>query len=129
RVPPAALLAQPPDIGVACGAPGCDRIGLAVWLRQPARSVSATVDGRGVTLQTKLAAAYQPGPAARGTMFIGYLRAPSIFTRERVTLGPGDLWAPASSLLPTPRVRIAVVLRGGGSATTALSVPLQMGWG
>jgi hypothetical protein len=129
RVPPSALLAQSPDMGITCGVPGCDRIGLAVWLRWPARSVRATVAGRGVTLQARLAAAYQPGPAARRTMFVGYLRAPSVFTRARITLGPGDLWAPASSFLPTPRVQITVALRDGGSATTALPVPLQMGWG
>lgn len=132
RVPPSALLAQPPDMGIACGAPHCDRIGLAVWLRRPARSVSAIVTGRGVTLQARLAAAYQAGPAARKTMFIGYLRAPSVFTQERVTLGFGDLWASQSSYLPTPTVTINVIPLGGGSHTTyttALPVPLQAGWG
>src|SRR5579863_8630503 len=105
RLSPSALLAQPPDIGITGCVGGCDRIGLAVWLRGPARSVSAIVTGRGVTLRARLAAAYEPGPATRRWMFIGYLHAPSVFTQERVTLGPGDLWAQPSSFLPTPRVQ------------------------
>ncbi|HEX4033760.1 MAG TPA: hypothetical protein VHX66_04890 [Solirubrobacteraceae bacterium] len=127
-VEPGALLAQAPRIGITCGAPSCDRLGVAVWLRRPARSVSASLAGRHVTLRAALAAAFQPGPAARRTMFVGYLHAPSVFAH--LTLGPGQLWAPTSSARwPAPRLRINVALRAGGYETTALPVPLQLGWG
>jgi hypothetical protein len=43
-----ALFSQPPYMGVSCGVANsiaCDRIGLTVWLRRPARAVTAMIAG------------------------------------------------------------------------------------
>jgi hypothetical protein len=53
-LPRALPLRQEPYLGVRCptaNALGCDRAGIAVWLRRPARRLTATIDGRRVTLR------------------------------------------------------------------------------
>jgi hypothetical protein len=44
-------LTRAPYLGLAC-IPPCNRVGLALWLPRPARSVNATVDGHAVRLRT-----------------------------------------------------------------------------
>lgn len=51
-VSPSAMLSRPSAMGIRCRpalANACD-IGLAIWLKRPARSVRATVDGREFTM-------------------------------------------------------------------------------
>src|SRR3954447_26223509 len=53
RVAPDAVLAREPYMGVSCRRQGrarCDRVTLAVWLRRPARTVSATIAGEPLRL-------------------------------------------------------------------------------
>lgn len=48
------VLARAPYMGVACPTPNsiaCDRIGLAIWLKEPARTVTATIAGHHLRLQ------------------------------------------------------------------------------
>jgi hypothetical protein len=69
------LQPRPPRMSVACpraGSIACDRIGLVVWLRTPARRVVAKIDGRRLVLD----APRLSGPATNGLRrrFGGYLR-------------------------------------------------------
>ena len=130
RVAPSVLLSQTPFMGITCAAPNCDRIGLSVWLRRPARAVRAEVAGHRVVLSTRLAQPFQPAAARSRTMFVGYLQAPSLFANLSFTPPPVSLWAPSTAALwPAPRVALRVEDPGGGITTTALTVQLQMGWG
>ena len=65
--------AQDPSMGVACHVPnwiGCDRVGLAVWLRRPAIAVSATIPARPSNSTIRLGAALRAtgdGPCLWGS--------------------------------------------------------------
>ena len=65
------ILRRPPYMGVACptaNSIACDRIGLAVWLRQPALTVTATIADRHLRLRPS-------GPEGDGaTYWEGYLQ-------------------------------------------------------
>ena len=107
RVRPHTLLARAPFMGVSCRRPNsiaCDRIGLAVWLREEATAVSAEIDGRRFGLDdlgrpAEVVRRLPPaGRAGRG----GALRVPVPAGRTR-WLGYGDVFA---------RVRLRV--SGGG---------------
>jgi hypothetical protein len=126
RVLPAVALAQPPSMGVACRSGVCDWVGLAVWLRQPAVSVSATIAGRPVRLV--MTNAY-PRPGARAT-FVGYLRPFRLVTSARLDVGSGPTsWATSLGQEPTPAVNLRIRYRNGRTLTTSLDLPLQPGWG
>jgi hypothetical protein len=126
RVAPAAVLAQAPDMGVACRLRACDWIGLAVWLRQPAVAVSATIAGRPMRLD--ITNAY-PRPAARAT-FVGYLRPFRLVTHAQLAIGSGPTtWASSLGQWPMPAVQLRIRYRGGSILVTRLEVPLQPGWG
>ena len=123
RVAPAAVHAEAPDMGVACRLRVCDWIGLAVWLRQPAVAVSATIAGRPMRLA--MTNAY-PRPGARAT-FVGYLRPFRLVTHAHLAVGSGPTtW---SSNWPMPAVQLRIRYRGGSILVTRLAVPLQPGWG
>lgn len=131
-VPAAAVLGRAPDVGMACLTPrACDRVGVAVWLRRPATSVSAIVAGHAVVLETSSAAQFE-APAQRGTrtMFVGYFRWSGLVgSRIFFTAGPPSGWSaktPADWPTPTVRIRIA---DGDRVTTTQTRVPLQGGWG
>jgi hypothetical protein len=52
-----ALFSESPYMGVACHIPNsiaCDRIGLTVWLRRPALTVTATISGRSFALENRM---------------------------------------------------------------------------
>ncbi len=133
RVSPDVLLSQPPDMGITCGTPHCDRIGLSVWLRRPARSVCAVVDGQHIALSPRLAAAFLPGPAARATMFSGYARIPALFKHLHLWSGPGPVswYEQSTSVWPAPLVAITISpkARSNVTYTTALNIPLAAGYG
>jgi hypothetical protein len=132
--PAAALLARTPYLGVHCpieNSTACERVGLAVWLRAPARTVSATIAGRRLSLSTAPARAFAAPGQRSGTMFVGYLEPAGIVTRlhARPDATPIRWWAPSPSNAPAPRVTIRIVTRGGRAFVTALDVPLEAGWG
>ena len=99
-------LARQPYAGVACreaNTTGCDRVGLAVWLKGPARRVEATIGGRPLSL----------APPAGGRDYRhGFLR-------------PAGL--ASGRLRPAAPVRVTVRVDGG----TPLSVRTRLheGWG
>jgi hypothetical protein len=70
-------LLQPPYLGIACPGPNtttCGRVGIAVWLRGPARRVDATIAGVTVRLHDDgLAGQYWTGYA---TLPLGRLGLP-----------------------------------------------------
>jgi hypothetical protein len=126
RVSPAAVLAQSPDMGIACHLGACDWVGLAVWLRQPAVAVSATIAGRPMRLV--ITNAY-PRSGARAT-FVGYLRPYRLVTKAPLSVGSGPTgWATGLGQGPTPAVQLNIRYRNGSTLTTSLDVPLQPGWG
>jgi hypothetical protein len=133
-VSPAAVLSRSPYIGVHCpiaNSTACDQVGLAVWLRRPAASVSATIAGRPLRLYSN-----QPRPLGTPlpgsvTAFVGYLRHAGIATRldARPAHDAVRWWAPSPSNSPAPRVRLRIVYAGGPTVVTTLDVPLNSGWG
>jgi len=113
----AVLAAREPMIGLACTTPNrtrCGRVGVAVWLRRPARGVRATIGGRTVVL-------HAGGLGGRGpTYWEGYVRpAPGT-----VHVPSGWTGSPAR-LLP---VRLRIEL-GRAVARGTLRLPLRPGWG
>jgi hypothetical protein len=124
RVTGAAVLSQAPDMGVACHAGGCDSVGLAVWLRRPAVSVSATIAGHRFGLTTWQARQFMPSTPRK--MFVGYLSPLRLVTRMHLA-GPPSAWAAANS--PSPLVSLRITYGGGRIDTTRLRIPLQPGWG
>jgi hypothetical protein len=108
--------ARAPEVGVACpvaNSTRCDRVGVAVWLRGPAASVTAWVQGRRVALRH--------GAFTRDS-WGAYVRHAGV----RRLVGR-DRWAGDPPRDVTVRVR--VVRRDGGTATVRVRVALRAGWG
>lgn len=124
RVAAAAVFSQAPDMGVACHSGACDSVGLAVWLRRPAVSVSATIAGHPFGLTTWQARPFTPSTPRK--MFVGYLTPLRLITRMRL-VGPPSAWPTANS--PSPLVSLTITYGGGRVVTTRLRVPVQPGWG
>jgi len=124
RVAAAAVFSQAPDMGVACHSGACDSVGLAVWLRRPAVSVSATIAGHPFGLTTSQAQPYMPSTPRK--MFVGYLTPLRLITRTRL-VGPPSTWPTAKT--PSPVVSLRITYRDGHVLTTRLHVPVQPGWG
>jgi hypothetical protein len=109
-------------MGVSCRRAnwiGCDRVGLAVWLKRPARTVTGTIAGRPLRL---------PRASWGRRLFIGYLQPAGI--RERLHVVPDhphDRWWGTQA--PSPVVTLRMVYRDGRAVTTRLRVPLMAGWG
>ena len=124
RVAAGAVFSQAPDMGVACHAGACDSVGLAVWLRRPAVSVSATVAGHPFGLTTWQARPFTPSTPRR--MFVGYLAPLRLITNVRL-VGPPSAWPTTNS--PSPLVSLRIIYGGGRIVTTRLRIPIQPGWG
>jgi hypothetical protein len=108
-------------MGVSCrkaNSTTCDRVGLAVWLRHPARSITARVNGRPVRLDDP---EWSNAKDPRGPLYAGFLQ-PAGLTDPRDELG-----VPAHYEGVPPRAAW-VDLRIDGEAT-GLVVPLSAGWG
>jgi hypothetical protein len=109
-------LARPPQVGVACpvaNSTRCDRLGVAVWLHEPAARVTAWVDGRRVVLR----------PAAFGTgSWGGYLRHAGL---RRLVGREHWIGDPARSVV----VRVLVAHRNGRTERARVRVALRPGWG
>jgi hypothetical protein len=129
--PPGVLLARAPYLGVACpqaNSIACDRVGLAVWLRHAAESVTATIQGRALRLDDD----EWSGPAlpnGRRRMFAGFLQPAGLLD------GPLKVKPEARSSRwygRTPvRAGVRLTIRRSGEhyTRTSLVVPLAAGWG
>jgi hypothetical protein len=118
-------------MGVACPEPNSiayDRVGIAVWTRRPARSVTATVGGRSVVLDDR----EWGGPRRHGLrrMFAGFLQPAGL-------RGPGPLAVRTedgddyfTGVHPvTARVWLTITLPNGSRVATSLPMGLSTGWG
>jgi hypothetical protein len=123
------LQRRPPHMGIAC--PGadsiaCDRVGLTVWLRRPARRVVAKIDGRRLILDDPTFS----GPATNGLRrrFAGYLRpaglAGGLLGRK---LPPGTTrWAGVPAI--RAHVIINVFYADGSVGAAAMRIRLSPRW-
>jgi hypothetical protein len=144
EVAPSRVLARGPYMGVRCpiaNSIACDRVGLAVWLKAPAQSVTATVAGAPLALHRRgdvLVTSDQPRRE-----FDGFLRPAGIVSRLHVRPQNGDsvvtrhgrarviprhrMWYGEGH--PTALVRLVIRDRSGRTMTTHLRVGLSTGWG
>jgi hypothetical protein len=115
-VAPGAVVART-YMGVSCRRAnwvGCDRVGLAVWLKRPGRAVNGTIAGRPLRL---------PRASWGRRLYIGFLQPAGLHVRADAR----GHWSGAPT--PTPLVTLRVVYRDGREVTTRLRVPLMSGWG
>jgi hypothetical protein len=119
----ARLLTQGPYVGVSCrkaNSIACDRVGLAVWLAQPAARVGATISGQRVRLHR---------PRARGGWWEGFLQPAGLLDGAlRVTPDRGRYFWQGSH----PRsahVAVTITRASGTTDRTSVTVPLRPGWG
>jgi hypothetical protein len=126
--PAADLLSHPPYLGVACAEPNsiaCDRVGLAVWLRRPARRVTATIGSARFALDDE-----RWRGDSRGDAHIGYLQPAGL--RGDGPLGvrvdePPDRLERADAA--TPRVVLHITLADRRVVKITTRVGLHPGWG
>ena len=122
---PSNALSQAPDMGVACRGSSCRAVGLAVWLRDRAASVTATVAGHPMALSATRAF---PRPGA-GATFVGYLDSYRLLTRVPLVTGPAPTTWGTSGRWPSARVRLRIDDGRGRIIVTRLVVTLAPGWG
>ncbi|HEY1832844.1 MAG TPA: hypothetical protein VGG08_00285 [Solirubrobacteraceae bacterium] len=120
--------ATTPYMGVACGVPnwiGCDRVGLSVTLRRPARSVNATVAGSSFALRDPRWSG--PTHDGRRRTFAGFLQPAGLVGRLGVKPLPGQRWLGAGT--PEPLVTFTIAYGSARRETVRARVPLMAGWG
>lgn len=126
---PAVVFSQPPYMGVRCAVANsiaCDEVGLAIWLRRSAYSVTASINGRPLAMNRfgdQLISAATPR-----TEFDGYLRPAGIVSSMHVRPRPGtSTWLGD----PTPFASVWLLINYGHGhpVSTHLQVPLMAGWG
>jgi hypothetical protein len=125
-VAPETVLAREPYMRVACpraSATRCDRVGLAVWLKRPAREVSAMIAGRPL----RLASPAGIGPSGDGVMYTGYLEPAGIRSRLHVTPSSGERYWGIEP--PSPGVMLRITELDGSVDRTRLQVWLMAGQG
>jgi hypothetical protein len=125
-VAPESVLAREPYMGVRCPGPGvieCDRVGLAVWLKRPARSVSATIAGRPLRLDDPHWSA--PPYGGDRTMFAGFLERAGIRDRLHVTQPGEHYWGIEP---PAPVVELRIAYADGRVTQTTLLIRLRPDW-
>lgn len=108
-------LGRDPYVGLACdrvSAHRCDRVGLAVWVAQPARRVSAVADGISVSLRTRSG---RTGPYSRQLFWQGFFRD-----------ARAQQLAAASGSIP---VRVSVIALDGSISTGTRTVHVSKGYG
>ena len=127
--PASTVFSQAPYMGVRCSVPNsiaCDRVGLAIWLKRPAYSATATIDGRPLAMNRfgdRLI-----DSRTRRTEFDGYLQPAGIVSSMHVRPTAGsNIWSGD----PTPfvMVRLLIDYGGGRYVVTHLRVGLSAGWG
>ena len=118
-------------MGVACHRPnwfGCDRLGLTVWLRAPARAIYASIaGGRPIRLADPL----WSGPARGGLRrrFAGFLQ-PAGLVRGPLRIRPGDgsrYWSGEPAV--RRGVGLTIELHPDHWVRTSLVVDVAPGWG
>ncbi|HEX3618590.1 MAG TPA: hypothetical protein VHU61_18735 [Solirubrobacteraceae bacterium] len=142
-----AVLSRPPYMGVRC--PGalansiaCDRVGLAVWLKRPAVSVTATIAGAPLVLNHRDEFLW-PGDRPH-TSFDGFLKPAGITSRlhvhvlpvdgteikrlrrQGIPVGPQTWLGEGKAGGP---VRLTIHEPGGRTIITHVYVGLRPGWG
>lgn len=130
-VRPEQVLARRPYMGVSCrraNSIACDRVGLAVWTRSPARAVQATIAGRrlGLTADPAFVGPHQQG---QPYMFIGFLHHAGLRHGPlAVQVEQGrNRWIGVPPVAAT--VRLVITYADGSRRATALRVGLAAGWG
>ncbi len=118
-------------MGVSCSPandPGCDRAGLSVTLRSPARSIDATIGGRTFPLDDPV----WSGPKSGGTgrVFAGFL-SPAGFGDGVLRIpgygAPGFRWTGVPPVVAP--VRLDIRRADGALTTMTIEVVLSPGWG
>jgi hypothetical protein len=133
QVMPEQILAQPPYMGVACLKPNsiaCDRVGLAVWTKDPVDRVAASIGGRSFTLRFEGCCGPQTPSSRPRQQFMGFLHHAGL-------RGPGPLAVQVENgrnrftgLNPvTTPVRITVTYADGSRQVTKVWLGLAPGWG
>jgi hypothetical protein len=126
------LLTQVPYMAVHCpvaNSIACDEVGLAINLKQPARSVVAFIDGR--QLKMNRAGDVVDTSTAPRKEFDGFLQPAGIESKMGVQPAlDSSFWAPdARYPAPTARLRLLIDYGGGRLVSTRVRVPLSAGWG
>ena len=140
-----AVLSRSPYLGVSCRVPNsiaCDRVGLAVWLKRPAVSVTATIAGVPLALNQH---GPQPDhlPLAR-RVFYGYLQPAGIVSRLHIRPVDGNeivtkhgrtrvivrhqMWFGEGNAR-SPLIRLTIRSAAGQTIITQRRVGLATGWG
>jgi hypothetical protein len=129
NVPPDQVLSRDPYMGVSCQVSNsfaCDRVGLAVWLREPATRVRAAIADREFELDDP----GWSGPAVDGQrrMFAGFLQPAGLIDGPlRITPDDGpDRWIGRKPVSAPVKLWIR---DGSTTTTTSLQVQLSPGWG
>jgi hypothetical protein len=127
RASPEHLLSRDPYIGVSCrpsSSFACDRVGLAVWLREPAARVDAAIAGQEVELDDP----EWSGPGKNGERRIAGFLQPAGLIDGPLELAPDagpDRWFGREPVSATVQLWIV----DGGATTTTVEVGLSPGWG
>lgn len=124
------ILSREPYMGVSCpeaNTYACDRVGLAVWLAEPAVSVNAAIEGRALALDDPewSGAAREDGRR----MFAGFLQPAGLVDGPLALTdddGPGR-WIGREPVSAT--VDLEIVRAGGQVEQTQRDVRLSAGWG
>jgi hypothetical protein len=124
------VLSREPYMGVSCSMANhfaCDRVGLAVWLREPAASVDAAIAGRELELDDPEWS--EPPENGERRMFAGFLQPAGLIDGPlKVTADAGpDRWIGREPV--SARVDLRIVRGGGTTDTTSVDVRLSAGWG
>jgi len=119
-------LGRDPQLGVACpkgGSIACDRVGVGVWLKQPAKRVTATINGRALVLHAGGLGGRAP------TYWEGYLKPAGLLHGPlKVTPDRGRyFWQGRHP--KNARVLIDIQRADGSTDTESLRVSLAAGWG
>jgi hypothetical protein len=144
-IPASRVLSKSPYLGVSCpiaNSIACDRVGLAVWLRRPAVSVTATIAGTPLALNQH---GPQPDhlPLPRRE-FYGYLQPARIVSRLHIRPVMGNeiitkhghtrvvvrrqMWFGEGNAR-SPLIRLTVHYPDGQTIITQRRVGLATGWG
>jgi hypothetical protein len=133
HVMPEQILAQPPYMGVACLKPNsiaCDRVGLAVWTKDPVERVAASIGGRSFTLRFEGCCGPQTPSNRPRQQFMGFLHHAGL-------RGTGPLAVQVENgrnrftglQAVTAPVRITVTYGDGSQQVTTVWLDLAPGWG
>jgi hypothetical protein len=130
RVSAEEALSRDPYMGVSCRIPNsfaCDRVGLAVWLREPAARVDAAVAGRHFKLDDPEWS--EAGEDGERRVFTGFLQPAGLIDGPlQVTADAGpDRWIGREPV--SASVNLWIVRDSGATTNTTVEVGLSPGWG